>query len=213
MRKNQKFRNTKEAIKEHIRNNSKEYFVVCLLFIIGIFLGVLFVNKMQQDTLEEGKNYLNAFVEKYKTIENTNSVEILKNSIKQNILLAVIIWFFGTTVIGMPVVFGMVLYRGFSFGYTISLSIVTLGFSKGLAFVLTSLLLQSILLIPAILALAVSGFKLYKSIIKDKRKENIKLEIIRHTFFSLIMTFVLIISSLLEAFVSMNGLKLLVKYL
>ena len=140
-------------------------------------------------------------------------MELLQNSIKQNILLALIIWFFGTTVIGMPVVFGMVIYRGFSLGYTISLSILTLGFSKGLAFILVSLLLQSILFIPAILALAVSGFKLYKSIIKDKRRENIKLEIIRHTIFSVIMLLVLIISSVIEAFVSMKGLKILVKYL
>ena len=213
MRKNQKFRNTKEAIKEHIRNNRKEYLVVCLLFIIGIFLGVLFVNKMQQEELEQGKTYLSTFVEKYKTTENTNNMELLQNSIKQNILLALIIWFFGTTVIGMPVVFGMVIYRGFSLGYTISLSILTLGFSKGLAFILVSLLLQSILFIPAILALAVSGFKLYKSIIKDKRRENIKLEIIRHTIFSVIMLLVLIISSVIEAFVSMKGLKILVKYL
>ena len=213
MRKNQKFRNTKEAIKEHIRNNRKEYVVVCLLFIIGIFLGVLFVNKMQQEELEQGKTYLSTFIENYKTTENTNNMEILQNSIKQNILLALIIWFFGTTVIGMPVVFGMVIYRGFSLGYTISLSIVTLGFSKGLAFILVSLLLQSILFIPAILALAVSGFKLYKSIIKDKRRENIKLEIIRHTIFSIIMVLVLIISSIIEAFVSMKGLKILVKYL
>ncbi len=213
MRKNQKFRNTKEAIKEHIRNNRKEYLVVCLLFIIGIFLGVLFVNKMQQEELEQGKTYLSTFIENYKTTENTNNMEILQNSIKQNILLALIIWFFGTTVIGMPVVFGMVIYRGFSLGYTISLSIVTLGFSKGLAFILVSLLLQNILFIPAILALAVSGFKLYKSIIKDKRRENIKLEIIRHTIFSVIMLVVLIISSIIEAFVSMKGLKILVKYL
>lgn len=213
MRKNQKFRNTKEAIKEHIRNNRKEYVVVCLLFIIGIFLGVLFVNKMQQEELEQGKTYLSTFIENYKTTENTNNMEILQNSIKQNILLALIIWFFGTTVIGMPVVFGMVIYRGFSLGYTISLSIVTLGFSKGLAFILVSLLLQSILFIPAILALAVSGFKLYKSIIKDKRRENIKLEIIRHTIFSIIMVLVLIISSIIEAFISMKGLKILVKYL
>ena len=213
MRKNQKFRNTKEAVKEHIRNNRKEYVVVCLLFIIGIFLGVLFVNKMQQEELEQGKTYLSTFIENYKTTENTNNMEILQNSIKQNILLALIIWFFGTTVIGMPVVFGMVIYRGFSLGYTISLSIVTLGFSKGLAFILVSLLLQSILFIPAILALAVSGFKLYKSIIKDKRRENIKLEIIRHTIFSIIMVLVLIISSIIEAFVSMKGLKILVKYL
>lgn len=57
-----------------------------------------------------------------------------------------------------------------------------------------------------------SGFKLYKSIIKDKRKENIKLEIIRHTMFSAVMLFLLIISSFIESFISTNILKVIIKY-
>ncbi len=59
-----------------------------------------------------------------------------------------------------------------------------LGIGKGILFTLLSLVLQNLIFIPATLALAVSGFKLYKSIIRDNRKENIKLEIVRHTIFS-----------------------------
>jgi len=78
--------------------------------------------------------------------------------------------------------------------------------------VLILLLLQNILWIPAILALAVSGFKLYKSIIKDRNKENIKIEIVRHTVFSFIMLLVLVASSVIETFLSTNILKGLIKY-
>ena len=87
-----------------------------------------------------------------------------------------------------------------------------MGISKGLLFVLINLLLPSLFIIPAILAIAVSGFKLYKSIVKDNRKENIKLEIVRHTVFSLIMLCVMIFASLIEVFISTNILKLLIKY-
>lgn len=73
-----------------------------------------------------------------------------------------------------------------------------MGMSKGLLFILASLLLQSFLLVPAILGLAVSGFKLYQSIVKDNRKENIKLEIARHTIFSIIMLIVLLVASQLK---------------
>ena len=34
-----------------------------------------------------------------KTTENLNYMDLLKNSMGQNILLAIMIWFFGTTVI------------------------------------------------------------------------------------------------------------------
>ena len=67
-------------------------------------------------------------------------------------------------------------------------------------------------IIPAILAIGVSGFKLYKSIVKDKAKENIKLEIIRHTVFSGIMLLVMILSSLVEVFICTNILKGIIKY-
>lgn len=74
-------------------------------------------------------------------------------------------------------------------------------------------MLQNILFIPCILALAVSGMKLYKSIIKDKRKENIKLEITRHTVFSGIMLIMLEISSFIEVYISTNLLQISIKYL
>ena len=201
-----------EVIKEHIINNSKEYTIVTLLFIIGIFLGVLFVNNIQEAQRVEISSYFNNFTEKLKQTEQLDQAQLLKTSVGSNIMLAIIIWFFGTTVIGIPVVFGIVLYRGFCLGYTVSVCISIMGLSKGLTFILLSLLLQNIILIPAILALAVSGFKLYKSIIKDREKENIKIEIVRHTLFSLIMLIVLIISSLIEILISTNLLKVLIKY-
>lgn len=204
--------NIKTTIKEHILNNKKEYIIVTLIFITGIFLGVLFVNNIQENQKNEIISYINNFIEKFKLTENIDSIKLLKNSILQNIFVAVAIWFFSTTVIGIPLVFGIVLYRGFSLGYTISTCVISLGMSKGLAFILLSLFFQNIIFIPAILALAVSGFKLYKSITKDNKKENIKVEFIRHTVFSLIMLIALIISSFIEVFVSTNILKYVIKY-
>ena len=201
-----------KIIKEHIINNKKEYIIVFLIFIIGIFSGVFFINHLQETPKTEITNYLNQFIEKFKGLEAINHIELLKNTIIQNILLAISIWFFGTTVIGIPIVFGIILYRGFCLGYTISLCITIMGLGKGISFVLVTLLLQNILLIPAILALAVSGVKLYKSIVRDKRKENIKLEILRHTIFSTIMLIVLIIAAMIEIFMSTNLLKTVIKY-
>lgn len=89
----------KETIKQHVINNRKEYIIVTLLFIIGIFLGVLFVNNIQQTSKDEVASYLSNFIEKMKTTEELDNMSLLKTSIGQNIMLAVIIWFFGTTVI------------------------------------------------------------------------------------------------------------------
>lgn len=206
-------RKIKQIIIEHVANNKKEYTIVILLFIIGIFLGVFFVNNMQESPKEEIQTYINNFIEKMKNLQNIDNATLLKNSIIQNVIFAILIWFFGTTVIGLPIVFGLMIYRGFCLGYTVSSFIAILGMGKGIIFIFASLLFQSLLSIPAILGLAVSGFKLYKSIIRDKAKENIKLEIARHTIFSIIMIAILLLASVIEIFISTNLMKILVKYL
>ncbi len=203
----------KDIIVNHIASNSKEYIIVTLLFIIGIFLGVLFVNNIKNDEFDSVQNYITTFIQKFKENPNIDSGELLKTSIIKNLILALSLWFFGTTVIGIPIVFGILIYRGFCLGYTISTFISTIGIAKGLAFVFSNMLLQTVIFIPAILAISVSGFKLYKSIVKDKRKENVKIEIIRHTIFSALMTILLCLSSVVEVFISNNLLKIIVKYL
>lgn len=144
------------TIYQHITNNSKEYILLTLIFLIGIFLGVMFINNSQETQREELTSYLNNFIDKLKNIEKLESAEILKTTIIENIILAITLWFFGTTVIGIPIVFGIILYRGFCLGYSIASIILTVGIGKGIIFTLISLLLQNIIFIPAIIAIGVS---------------------------------------------------------
>lgn len=203
----------KSLIANNLIENKREYIIILILFIIGIFSGVLFVNNLKENQFNNISNYINTFIEKIKGIENINTLQILKTSVLQNIGLSLLICFFGTTVIGIPVVFGLIIYRGFCLGYTISSFISVLGTSKGLAFLLSDLLLQNIIFIPAIIAIAVSGFRLYKSIIKDRKRENIKIEVIRHIIFSGFMTLLIVFSSLIEVFISNNLMKMIITYI
>ena len=54
----------KDIIVNHIASNSKEYIIVTLLFIIGIFLGVLFVNNIKNDEFDSAQNYITTFKRK-----------------------------------------------------------------------------------------------------------------------------------------------------
>lgn len=105
---------------------------------------------------------------------------------------------------GVFVVYGAVCFRGFMLGYTISSIIATLGIKGGSIFIFSYMLLQNIIFIPVLFALAISGVRLYKSIMKDRRRENIKIEILRHTIFSAMLCVILILSSLIETYVSTN---------
>lgn len=202
----------KDAIKNYMVNNYKEYLLVFVLFIIGIFIGVIILNNYGETQLMDVSTYISDFINKFKEAENININELILQSIKNNTTIALTIWFAGTTVVGIPLVLGLIFLRGLSLGYTISTCTYTLGVGKGILFNLSALLLQNILFIPAILTLGVSSIKLYKSILKDRRKENIKVEIIRHTIISLIMLAILIISSFVENTFSMFILQKIIKY-
>lgn len=91
--------NIKETIKQHIINNKREYIIIALFFIIGIFLGVLFVNNIKEEQKEQIVTYVNDYITKMKDTDNINNIDVLKSSIKQNLLITIGIWFFGTTVI------------------------------------------------------------------------------------------------------------------
>ena len=212
MKKLKRITNWKTTIINFLKNNSKEYLLVIIIFIIGMFIGVMLVNNTSVENQQIIENYILNFIEKFKSIANLDKLNLLTTSIKDNIILAIALWIAGTTIIGMPIVFGIILFRGFCFGYTVAAVTFTLGLGKGIFFCILSLFLQNIFFILAILTIGVSSIKLYKSIIADRRKENIKIEIVRPTVIYLLMLVVLIFSSFIENRISVNLLKFGIKY-
>lgn len=89
----------KKTIKQHIMNNKREYIIVALFFVIGIFLGVLLVNNIKDNQKEQISIYINNYITKMKDTDSINNIDVLKFSIEQNLLITLGIWFFGTTVI------------------------------------------------------------------------------------------------------------------
>ena len=197
---------------EFVKNNIKEYMIITLTFLIGIFLGVMFVNNLEEEQKIEIISYVNTYKEAFEKSEHASNIKILQNNIKDNIIIALVIWFIGSTIIGIPIVFGIIAFRGFCLGYTISSITIVFGVAKGIAFTAIAIIMQNILFIPGIISLGVSALKAYKSIYSDKRKENIKIELLRHTIFSGLILLGLIASAIIETQISTNLLKSTIKY-
>ena len=198
------------AIKENILNNTKSYFIVIIIFTVGIFLGVMFIN--QTENKSEIEKYINTYVDETKTLQNGDYIGELQRDIKNNIILVLLLWFAGTTIIGLPIVFAIILFRGFCLGYTIASCVYVLGKMKGIIFIIITIFLQNIIFIPALIVLGVSSIKLYTSIIKDRRRENIKLSILKHSIISFIIMIILILTSILKIEISYRLIVNLINY-
>ncbi len=198
------------AIKENILNNTKSYFIVIIIFTVGIFLGVMFIN--QTENKSEIEKYINTYVDETKALQNGNYLGELQKDIRSNITLVLLLWFAGTTIIGIPIVLGIILFRGFCLGYTIASCVYVLGKMKGIIFIIITIFLQNIIFIPALMVLGVSSIKLYTSIVKDRRRENIKLSILKHSIISFIIMIILVLTSIIKIEISYRLIVNLIKY-
>ena len=65
VRKRQKS-NIKELILSHIYDNIKQYLIVIIIFVIGIIVGVVFINNTNGEEIQEIQNYISNFINRLK---------------------------------------------------------------------------------------------------------------------------------------------------
>ena len=202
-----------QLIYNYIEENIKEIIIISLIFIIGVVLGILLINNVKDEGKEEITSYVNTFVFNIKHGNSIDKFNVVKTDIKKDVLIGIILWVAGSTVVGIPIVYGIIAYRGFCFGYTIASIIAVIGVKNGILISIIGIFLQNIVFIPSIILIAVSGTKLYKKIIKNKKRENIKVEICKHSIISFLGILGIAISSFVEVFLSTNLLIFFSKYI
>ena len=190
-------------IESHIKNNFKIYIIILLIFMLGLLLGIAILNNSLEQQKEEVENYINDFANQVKSGESVNYNELFLTSIKSNSKTVVAILFFSISLIGIPIVFGIIGYQGFKLGYTLSSMIMTFGSLKGSLLSMSILFLNKIITIPALVVMSVEGIKISKEIIKHENK-SIKYELYRFIIISIATLIILTISSLIETYICSN---------
>ena len=196
-------REINEVMYKHIKMNAKDYLILSIVFIIGVMIGVVLINNSDENSKLELSGYITSFVN---TIKNESfeidRLKLTKDTILSNLKLLAIIWAAGTTVIGIPLIYIVTVYKGISIGYTVSAIMLTMGNWKGFLFSISALLLQNIIIIPIILMLNVSSLKLYRTLVKRSGNTSIKQELIRHTALCGILIIPIILASIISGFLS-----------
>ena len=188
----------------HFEKYKKEYKLLCITFIIGIIIGVLYIQKKNTTEISNINSYIKTLIDNIKNSHSINKIVLLLECLKNNCLFILLIWFLGCTIIGSFLVYLTCLYKGFSIGYTITAIILSLGAKNGIIFSLSTMLLQNIVLICAMFLVANSGIQLYVNI--KKNCVNLKIELFKHTMIMLISLMLSIIASFIEVYISTNFL-------
>ena len=158
----QKKNRISNVILEFIQTNSKTCLILLIIFFIGVLLGVIFVNNCKETQENQIKSYIQNFVDGIRENYQISSTKLLWNAIMKNFITALVLWFLGLTLIGVPLIYLFIGYKGYCIGFTAASIIATLGGAKGTLFIASTMLLQNIIYIPIIIALATSSVKLYK---------------------------------------------------
>jgi len=184
------------------------------MFIVGISLGALTVNNIDEVTKADAMAYLEGFLDL--TLKNElQSTSILKQSIKFNLYFALALFFSGLVYLGILFIPVLVAFRGFCIGF--SIAFLTESFeSNGFLLALSSVLPQSIIYVPVTIVMGVIGlnYSLWAFRSKYLKKFGAVPNLFAtYAFSAFVLLILLIAGSIVEAYITSKIVKIVIPYI
>ncbi len=197
-----------KKIKKGIKQN-KLLLLLTILIIISIILGILFPAILSQEDKQLIQTSITDFLS---AIEkgNINNFSSLISSLTNNILVTIVTWILGLSLIGIPILILIIFFKGFITGFSISSILITKGI-KGtiitIIYTIPNLLNLAVTLLLGYYAISFS-LVIYKSIFKKEAK-NYKPIIKRYIKIGIFFLLIEILISLAEVYIIPNILRFL----
>lgn len=197
----------------YVLDNIREITIITLIMFIGLILGVIYINNIDNENRSIVNNHINEIFDYLKDSQDENKMidnfEILKSNLKRNLIYMLLLGLFSSCLIGIPIMYFLILGKTFSLGYTMSAIIASIGTKSGIIFICSSMVLHNIIFLIAIYLVSISGKNLYKEVLGEER-ENIKYKILKHVIFIIISLLYAIGAALIETYIS-NTLFLMLR--
>lgn len=201
----------KDIIENDIRENFKSYAILALIILLGLIVGIMFVNNMHENHKNEANTYLTEFIVELKNENKINYFELLKKTMINNLEFIIIVVLLNFSIWGGVGNFVLLGYKGFCLGYSISSVISIFGIGKGLIFTLSLILLSEMLYIPTLIFITALSSNTYKELIKTNNG-NKRVTIIKYSILLLIIALIAIIISFLQTYLNTNIFLMFTKY-
>lgn len=203
-----------DTIKRHLADNIWIYLIVVLMFILGISLGALTVNNIDEVTKADARTYLEGFLDLTSKNE-LQSANILKQSIKLNLYYALALFFSGLIYLGIVFVPIVVTFRGYCIGFSIAFLTENFG-SHGFLFALSSVLPQSLIYVPITIVMGVIGLNYSLWTLRNKYFKKfgaVPNLFATYAFSTFVLLILLIAGSIVEAYITTQIVKIIIPYL
>lgn len=199
----------KESIIIHFRENLCLYVLSAICICTGIVLGVYTVKYMSSFEKSDLLSYISSF-SKVNSASGINYYEIFMQTIKNNVPVIFIIWFFGLTMIGIPLILVIDVIKGFTIGFTVTFFVSGLGIN-GVWLSMLSVVPQNIIYIPCIMIASVLAmefsFRLIKNTSKRLFTKSIYSKIMAYTILFLVINVVMLLGFVFETYISPNIIR------
>lgn len=197
-----------------INENISLFIFTTVLFIMGVIFGSFLIYSLSINQKQELISYISGLLYDISNDNWQNPDISFKYIFFDNAKYLFFIWFLGLSVIGMPLIFLIVFMKGLIIGFTISFLISEMSW-KGFIFAVLSIVPQNLIIVPVFIVASVAGTLFSLSLIKGRGQ---KLLIYQQSFTSysmltLLLIGFLLLSSLIETFISPYLIKIIAKLL
>lgn len=189
------------GLSEHLKANIAQYFLITLIFVIGIVIGAMAIKLLPDGQKADLVNYLNIFLSEI--VKQSDGYIAVGPVLLNHFKMMLIVWMLGFTIIGIPFILFIVFTRGFIIGFTVGFLVNEYVF-KGLAFALVSVLPHNFFAVPVFIAMSVTAIQFSICLIRRRKQGGGKLfaESVNYSILFAAACVGMTISALVEAYVS-----------
>lgn len=196
-----------ELIWQYFYRHLPLYIALILLFTTGLGFGAIATQKLSPIQKADLSSYLGDL---YASISQNGGVfaskgEIFYQSLVDNVVKTTgLLFILGLSVIGAPLILGVVFIRGFVLGFTVGF-LVQETMVTGLVLSTTSILPHNLLVVPAILVSAAAALSFAATALKTLlglTKDGVYAQLASTTFLSLCSCILLILAALIETYLT-----------
>ncbi len=206
----------REGILNYFRKNVALYFFVLLLFVLGVMAGSLTVRALGADQKQELVDHLQVFLRGLgPSADKVDPRAVMQRADSVHLKTAVVLWVLGVTIIGLPLVVGVIFVKGFVIGFSVGFLVEQMGLS-GLVFSIFSIWPQNLVAVPAFLIIAASSISFSWMLLVNRlahRKTHWVEEFSSYTVLCVGMTALLMVAGLLEGYVTPALMRLVTQIL